>query len=154
MRIRKASPTEARRQADWIAAIDPWRGLGYRAPALGRWLGRVARRGWVREAVQKDRGVEQVIGVMVLQPEFLLGSYISLLAVRPEGQGRGAGRALVAAAARLDPGRRWLYTSSDARNRGAALFYGRLGFSRIGRLPGLIRDGRTEILWRRLKTPL
>lgn len=150
MRIRKASPAEARRQADWIAAIDPWRGLGYRAPALGRWLGRVARRGWVRVAVEGD----EVIAVMVLQPEFLLGSYISLLAVQPDGQGRGAGRALVAAAVRAEPGRRWLYTSSDSRNRRAALFYGRLGFSRIGRLPGLIRDRRTEILWRRLKTPL
>jgi ribosomal protein S18 acetylase RimI-like enzyme len=152
MRIRKASPAQARRQADWIAAIDPWRGLGYRAPALGRWLRRVAGRGWVRVAVQGD--ADEVIAVMVLQPEFLLGSYISLLAVRPDVQGRGAGRALVAAAERAERGRRWLYTSSDARNRAAALFYGRLGFSRIGRLPGLIRDGRTEILWRRLKTPL
>lgn len=150
MRIRKASPAQARRQADWIAAIDPWRGLGYRAPALGRWLARVAKRGWVRAAVDGDA----VIAVMVLQPEFLLGSYISLLAVRPDVQGRGAGRALVGAAVRAERGRRWLYTSSDARNRAAALFYGRLGFSRIGRLPGLIRDGRTEILWRRLKTPL
>jgi ribosomal protein S18 acetylase RimI-like enzyme len=150
MRIRKASPAQARRQADWIAGIEPWRGLGYRAPALARWLARVARRGWVRVAVEGD----VVIAVMVLQPEFLLGSYISLLAVRPDAQGRGAGRALVAAAARLERGRRWLYTSSDARNRAASLFYGRLGFSRIGRLPGLIRDGRTEILLRRLKTPL
>ena len=150
MRIRTASPAQARRQADWIAGIEPWRGLGYRAPALARWLGRVAGRGWVRAALEGD----EVIAVMVLQPEFLLGSYISLLAVRPDAQGRGAGRALVAAAIRAERGRRWLYTSSDARNRAAALFYGRLGFSRIGRLPGLIRDGRTEILWRRLKTPL
>lgn len=150
MRIRKAHPAEARRQADWIVAIEPWRGLGYRAPALGRWLARVAKRGWVRAAVDGDA----VIAVMVLQPEFLLGSYISLLAVRPEAQGRGAGKALVSAAQRLEPGRRWLYTSSDARNRSAAMFYGRLGFSRIGRLPGLIRIGRTEILWRRLKTPV
>ena len=150
MRIRKARPAEARRQADWIVGIEPWRGLGYRAPALGRWLARVAKRGWVRAAVDGDA----VIAVMVLQPEFLLGSYISLLAVRPEAQGHGAGRALVAAAARLEPGRRWLYTSSDASNRSAAVFFGRLGFSRIGRLPGLIRIGRTEILWRRLKTPV
>jgi ribosomal protein S18 acetylase RimI-like enzyme len=150
MRIRKASPTEARRQAEWIVALEPWRGLGYRAPALGRWLARVARRGWARVAVEGG----EVIAVMVLQPEFLLGGYISLLAVRTEAQGRGAGRALVAAALRAEPGRRWLYTSSDAGNRSAASFYRRLGFSRIGRLPGLIREGRTEILWRRPKTPL
>ena len=88
MRIRKARPAEARRQADWIVTIAPWRGLGYRAPALGLWLQRLARRGWVRVAVDRDA----VIAVLVLQPEFLLGGFISLLAVRPDAQGRGVGK--------------------------------------------------------------
>ena len=144
MRIRKASPAEARRQADWIAASEPWRGLGYEAETLGRWLARVARQGRVRAAVAEGA----VAGVMVLQPEFLLGPFIALLAVRPEAAGQGIGRALVAAGERAAPGR-WLYTSSDASNRAAARFYARLGFTRVGRLPGLIRPGRTEILWRK-----
>jgi ribosomal protein S18 acetylase RimI-like enzyme len=145
MRIRKARPAEARRQADWIVALPPWRGLGYRAPALGRWLARVAGRGWVKLAVEG----QAVVAVMVVQPEFLLGRFIALLAVQPPAAGRGLGRALVTAAGRGPAAPRWLYTSSDGRNRAAAAFYRRLGFSPIGRLPGLIRPGRTEILWRR-----
>ena len=35
----RASPAVARKQADWIAGIEPWKGLGYRAQALGRYLG-------------------------------------------------------------------------------------------------------------------
>ena len=35
MRIRKARPSEARRQADWIVAIAPWRGLGYQRAGAG-----------------------------------------------------------------------------------------------------------------------
>jgi len=148
MRIRKASPSEARRQADWIVALEPWRSLGYRAPALGRWLGRSARGGrvWVAAA-----GAD-VAGILVLQPEVLLGSFISLLAVRPEASGQGLGRALVEATAkRVFANSRWLYTSSDSANTAAARFYRRLGFQRVGKLPGLIRPARTEILWRRAR---
>jgi ribosomal protein S18 acetylase RimI-like enzyme len=47
--------------------------------------------------------------------------------------------------------RRWLYVSSDSANLPAARFYKKLGFSRTARLPGLIRDGRTEILWRKAR---
>lgn len=148
MRIRKASPAEARRQADWIAASEPWRGLGYSAEGLGRWMARMAREGRVRVAMADGA----IAGVMVLQPEFLQGPFITLLAVRPEAGGQGIGRALVVAAERAG-GRRWLYTSSDARNRAAGRFYARLGFARVGRLPGLIRPGRTEILWRKAVNP-
>jgi ribosomal protein S18 acetylase RimI-like enzyme len=147
MRTRRPPPNEARRQADWIAAIEPWRSLGYQAPALGRWLARCARRQWVWVAAE---GRAAPLGIIVVQPEVLLGSFISLVAVRPDAAGRGVGRALVEAAARrVFRKSRWLYTSSDAANIPAARFYRKLGFQRVGRLPALIREGRTEILWRR-----
>jgi ribosomal protein S18 acetylase RimI-like enzyme len=146
MRITKATPAVARRQAAWIVALEPWRGLGYRAAPLGRWLARRARVGQVH--VLRERGA--VVGVIVTQPEVLLGHFIALLAVVPAAAGRGIGRALVEhAAGRAFAKSRWLYTSSDTGNRAAAAFYRRLGFARVGRLPDLVRPGRTEVLWRR-----
>jgi GNAT superfamily N-acetyltransferase len=162
MRITRATAVQARRQAAWIVAQEPWLGLGYRAAPLGRWLGRLAGRGLVRIAVEAG----QVVAVIVVQPEVLLGHFIALLAVTPAAAGRGVGRALVEQAAARAAGKarrggpkgvgvgvgvgvRWLYTSSDTANRPAAAFYRKLGFQRIGRLPDLVRQGRIEILWRR-----
>ncbi len=125
--------------------IDPWLSLGYDPRRLGAWLARSARSGGVfvvRTGVRVD-------GIVVVQPDVLLGAFIALVAARPEAAGKGVGRALVDfVAARTFVGRRWLYVSSDTRNRAAAAFYRKLGFTRVGRLPDLVRVGRTEILWR------
>ncbi len=146
MRIRRPDPALAFRQAEWIAAMEPWLSLGYQCTKLSRYLRRMARAEQVLVAEERGR----VLGVIVFQPEFLLGRFIALLAVRAEAAGRGVGRALVL---RIEKEtfktRRWLYVSSDSENRAAAHFYKRLGFTRAARLPGLVRDGRTEILWRK-----
>jgi ribosomal protein S18 acetylase RimI-like enzyme len=143
VRVRKAEPAAARRQAAWIVALEPWRSLGYGAAPLGRWLARMARAGRALAALEGGA----VMGIVVVQPEVLLGEFIALLAVRPEAAGQGIGRALVDQVA--GRGKRWLYVSSDATNRAAAAFYRRVGFARVARLPDLVKDGRTEILWRR-----
>jgi ribosomal protein S18 acetylase RimI-like enzyme len=146
MRIRTADARDARRQAEWIVGLEPWRSLGYEKRRLGAWLARQARAGRVRAAMRGD----VALGLVVAQPDFLLGDFIALLAVRPEAAGEGLGRALVDdAARRAGRGRRWLFTSCDADNRAAMRFYRRLGFVRVGRLPDLIRPGRIEILLRR-----
>lgn len=130
--------------------MDPWRRLGYAAEPLGRWLSCMAGAGRVRVAVDNGR----VLGVAVVQPDVLLGDFIALLAVVPDAAGRGIGRALVEhAAARAARRRRWLYTSSDAKNAAAARFYRKLGFVRVARLADLVRAGATEILWRRALSP-
>lgn len=153
MRIRRPEPALAGRQSRWIASMEPWRSLGYRAQPLARYLRRMARTD--RALVAEE--CSEVLGVLVFQPEFLLGSFVALLAVRPDAAGRGVGRALMARIERATFARkRWLYVSSDGGNRAAARFYRKLGFARVARLPGLIREGRTEILWRKrsLLTPL
>jgi ribosomal protein S18 acetylase RimI-like enzyme len=151
IRIRPARPAEARQQAAWIVALEPWRALGYRADRLGRWLGQRATAGWVKVATRTEpRRPARIVGIIVVQPQVLLGAFIALLAVPPEAAGQGVGRALVEeTAARVLADQRWLFTSSDGENRTAGRFYRALGFVRVGRLPDLVVPGRTEILWRR-----
>ena len=146
MQIRRPEPAQAFRQAAWIVALEPWLSLGYRSAPLGRYLRRMA--GAKRALVAEEN--QQVLGIVVFQTDFLLGHFVALLAVRPEAGGKGIGRALMA---RIEKEafktRRWLYVSSDSANTAAARFYKKLGFTRAARLPGLIRDDRTEILWRK-----
>jgi ribosomal protein S18 acetylase RimI-like enzyme len=154
IRIVRASPAVARRQAAWIAAEEPWRGLGYRAPPLARYLARMGRAGSLWVALPAARptpgGGAGPLGVVVVTDGFLLGGFIALLAVRPDASGQGIGRALVEhVAARVFAKRRWLFVSFDGNNLGAARFYRRLGFARVGRLPDLVAAGRVEILLRK-----
>jgi ribosomal protein S18 acetylase RimI-like enzyme len=143
----RASPAVARRQADWIAGIEPWKGLGYRAEALGRYLARVARAGDVW--IARDDG-RAPAGVIVATDGFLLGGFIALLAVRPDASGKGLGGLLVAhVEARVFAKRRWLFVSCDAGNRAALRFYRRQGFARVGRLPDLVQKGHVELLLRK-----
>jgi ribosomal protein S18 acetylase RimI-like enzyme len=147
--IIRATPAVARRQADWIVAIEPWKGLGYRASALARWLARLAQAGdvWVARTADGEPA-----GVIVATDGFLLGGFIALLAVRPGVSGQGLGTALVAhVEARVFARRRWLFVSCDGNNGAALRFYRRLGFARVGRLPDLVREGRIELLLRKAR---
>ncbi|HEY2899225.1 MAG TPA: GNAT family N-acetyltransferase [Polyangia bacterium] len=151
----RARPAAARAQAGWIATMDPWRGLGYRAPALGRWLGRVASQSSDEIWLARTRPRGPVQGIVVVQGNFLLGSFIALLAVRPSAAGRGVGRALLAhVEARTFASRRWLYVSFDRDNQTARRFYRRQGFARVGALPDLIKPGRVEVLLRKGRSPV
>jgi ribosomal protein S18 acetylase RimI-like enzyme len=147
LRVWRATAPRARAQADWICAIEPWRGLGYRAAALGRYLGRMAGAGnvWLAGAA-----TDRPQGIVVATDGVLLGGFIALLAVRPAAAGQGVGARLVAQVADLTfARRRWLFASCDAGNHGALRFYRRLGFARVGRLPDLVQAGRVELLLRK-----
>ena len=145
--IVRATPAVARKQADWIVGIQPWKGLDYRAAALGRYLARLARAGDVFVARSRGRAPD---GIVVATDGFLLGGFIALLAVRPDAGGQGLGGRLVAhVQARVFTRRRWLFVSCDAGNRAALRFYRRQGFARVGRLPDLVRAGRVELLLRK-----
>jgi ribosomal protein S18 acetylase RimI-like enzyme len=148
--IVRATPAVARKQADWIVGIEPWKGLSYRAAPLGRYLARLAGAGDVW--IARRRGGAPA-GIIVATDGFLLGGFIALLAVRPEASGQGLGGRLVAhVEARVFARRRWLFVSCDAGNRAALRFYRRQGFARVGRLPDLVRPGRIELLLRKPST--
>jgi ribosomal protein S18 acetylase RimI-like enzyme len=150
VRIVRASAAVAQAQAGWIAALEPWRGLGYRAAALGRYLARMAgaHEVWVARAGADTRA--PIAAVVAVQDGVLLGAFVGLLAVRPDAAGAGLGTRLMEhVAARVLAERRWLYVSCDSGNAGALRFYRRLGFARVGRLPDLVKPGSVEILLRR-----
>jgi ribosomal protein S18 acetylase RimI-like enzyme len=146
MPIRRIEPALARQQSQWIVTMEPWRSMGFQAVPLGRWLFRRARAGCVLAVVHQ----RAILGIMVIQPDFLLGTFIALLAVQPQAAGRGVGRALVERVEReCFAKHRWLFVSSDSKNLGAARFYKKLGFGRVARLPDLVCQSRIEILWRK-----
>jgi len=155
MNIIRATPAIARAQSTWIVGIEPWRGLGYSAAPLGSYLGRMAkeREVWIaREGKVKDKKSSggEPLGLVVVQDGFLLGGFVSLLAVRPEAAGQGVGRALMEhVAVRVFDHRPWLFVSCDSANARALAFYKKLGFERVGRLPDLIKPKRVEVLLRR-----
>jgi ribosomal protein S18 acetylase RimI-like enzyme len=149
MEIVRATPALARAQSVWIVGIEPWRSLGYKAAPLGNYLGRMAKEREVWIARGAGRG-EGPLGLVVVQDGFLLGGFVSLLAVRPEDAGKGIGRALMEhVASDVFARRPWLYVSCDSDNKRALTFYRKLGFERVGRLPDLIKPKRDEILLRR-----
>jgi ribosomal protein S18 acetylase RimI-like enzyme len=147
--IIRATPALARSQAKWIVGIEPWRGLGYRAAPLASYLARMARERevWLARTPARQAAT---LGMIVVQDGFLLGGFVSLLAVRPDVTGQGVGRALMEhVTARIFTARPWLFVSCDAANPAALAFYRKLGFKRVGRLPDLIQPGRVELLLRR-----
>jgi ribosomal protein S18 acetylase RimI-like enzyme len=129
--------------------IEPWRGLGYSAAPLGRYLARMAKEREVWVARGQARGAAP-LGLVVVQDGFLLGGFVSLLAIRPEATGQGVGRALMEhVEAHVFARRPWLFTSCDSDNKRALSFYRKLGFERVGRLPDLIKPKRVELLLRK-----
>ncbi len=152
MTIIRATPALARAQSAWIVGIEPWRGLGYSAAPLGRYLGRMARERevWIARSAKETRRGAPPLGLVVVQDGFLLGGFVSLLAVRPDAAGQGVGRALMEhVAARVFTKRLWLFVSCDAANGRALSFYRKLGFQRVGRLPDLVKPKRVEVLLRK-----
>jgi ribosomal protein S18 acetylase RimI-like enzyme len=93
-------------------------------------------------------------GFIIFTPEqvFARGGYIRAVGVAPDARRRGIGKKLLAHAERIMARRcpnSYLCVSSF--NRQAIAFYTALGYSRVGKLPGLITPGFAEyIYWKRL----
>lgn len=134
-----------------IANMDPWRRYGFAAERLQGFIAQPspqAQRYLVREETR-------VLGVVVLKPGWMFGTYLNFLAVLAAGQGRGIGGGVLEwmHAEGVRRGERNQFVATSAFNAGALRFYQRHGFARVADLPGLIRDDETEILLRRRLLP-
>jgi ribosomal-protein-alanine N-acetyltransferase len=97
---------------------------------------------------------DEPAGFIIFSPEpvFARGGYIRAVGVASDHRGRGIGRKLLAAAERVmarQCANSYLCVSSF--NRKAAAFYKANGYTRVGKLPGLIKSGAAEyIYWKKL----
>jgi ribosomal protein S18 acetylase RimI-like enzyme len=87
------------------------------------------------------------------EPVFARGGYLRAIGVDPAMRRQGFGRKLLAFAesrmARRCPN---IYLCVSSFNRRAQAFYKGLGYTRVGKLPGLIVPDASEyIFWKRLK---
>ena len=96
-----------------------------RTRSAGTWPARPGRGAvWIARAT--PRGAP--LAIAVVDDGVLLGSFVALLAVRPEASGQGLGRALVDhVAARTFATRRWLYVSVRREESGRAAFLPQVG---------------------------
>lgn len=130
-----------------LAAMDPWRTLGYTAAGLAAYLGREDA---ALTRVVLERGGAPA-AVLALRRPWLRGPYVELLAVLPAARGAGLGHGLVEWAAAQAGGNLWACVS--AFNQPARAFYARAGFTEIAALADLVADGHDEILLRRRLGP-
>ena len=135
--------------AERLAAMDPWHRLGYETGRLQRYLSGDSP-ALARFRIDCDG---ELAGVVAVRSPWLHGPYLELLAVLPEHQGRGLGSTVLRWMETEAGASRNLWVAVSSFNGPARSFYARHGFSEIGTVPGLVRDGFDEILLRKALTP-
>ena len=141
------SEAEASALGALLAAMAPWRTLGYTATALQRYLWRQDATLYRYAVVVQDRP----IGVVCVRYPWLRGAYLELIGLEATVQRRGIGREIVhwlEGQARLAAHNVWVLVS--AFNAPARTFYARQGFAEIGTLKDFVRPGADEVLLRKV----
>ena len=141
------TPAAAAELAPQIADIGPWAHYHFSPDAMRAGL-LITEDGAIRYQLTCN---DVPAGVVIIRSPWLAGPYLQILAVLPAFQGTGAGTAIL----------RWYETTAlTARMRNAWLcvsgfnvdaqrFYQRYGYTMIGHLPDLMRDGDDEMLMRK-----
>lgn len=133
-----------------VAASEPWKRLNERID-FPRILSQ--ERPLVRAYVCTEG--REPLGFVLFTPEpvFARGGYLRAIGVSPAMRRRGIGKKLLSFAEKAVSGKSpILYLCVSSFNRRAQAFYRRMGYSRVGKLPGLIHPGAAEyIYWKWLK---
>ncbi len=139
--------TAAATLAPAIAAIGPWAHYHFDADRMRASL-LVTGDGAIRYQLLAE---DVPSGVIIIRSPWLSGPYLQILAVLPTLQGKGAGARVLkwyedtAMAARIR--NVWLCVSGF--NLDAQRFYQRFGYTLVGHLHDLMRDGDDELLMRK-----
>lgn len=130
-----------------IASIGPWAHYNFDQQRMQASL-LVTGDGAIRYELLAD---DVPSGVVIIRSPWLAGPYLQILAVLPTLQGKGAGAMILkwyeqtAMAARMR--NVWLCVSSF--NVDAQRFYQRFGYTLVGHIHDLMRDGDDELLMRK-----
>lgn len=144
------APFEAGQAGVLCASMDPWARYRTTAGELTAFFARTEP-GAPRFAIRVNGQLE---GVLVLKSNWLAGPYIQTFALARLAQGQGTGSLILGfidAQARAARNRNVWVAASDF-NAAALRFYERHGFVRTAEIPGLLQDGRDEILLRKRVT--
>ena len=145
VRIEGAAGLDANDCRRLVLRNDPWRSLGYGEADIDRIV-----RGSAADSVLLARVGDRVVGFAHTAPGVLLGEYLKMLAVEPEQQASGIGRALMSELERR-AFQRWpnVYLCVSDFNQAARGFYRRLGYEEVGVLQDLLVPGQGEIFMRK-----
>jgi ribosomal protein S18 acetylase RimI-like enzyme len=150
--IRIVPLTRARVRAceDIVAVSEPWKTLRERIHFLPA---RSGERSGVLSYVCTV-GAETA-GFILFSPDpvFARGGYLRAIGVSPRFRGQGIGKRLLSFAEKTAAKRSLnFFLCVSSFNRGAQAFYKACGYTRAGKLPGLIVQGVSEyIYWKRLR---
>jgi len=131
---------------DIVSSSDPWKTLQERVDFMP----------FVRKKQAYVAMVEgAVAGFVVFTPEpvFARGGYLRALAVAPAIRRSGIGRNLLGFAEKTTAKQAInFYLCVSSFNREGQIFYRKRGYTKVGKVDGLIRRGASEyIYWKRLR---
>ena len=91
--------------------------------------------------------------VFTAEPVFARGGYLRAIGVSPAIRGLGVGRLLMDFAEKMTAKKALnLFLCVSSFNRPAQAFYRKCGYTKVGRIDGLIRKGASEyIYWKKLR---
>ncbi len=145
------------RVTDIMRGAEPWKSYGMTRDSIAGFLGGSVRAGVARIVVigKPARPVHpgRVLGVVTIQPAFLGGRFLEILALDEAHRGKGIGRRVIDAVCLEAPLRvRDLFVLVAETNTTAKSFYEHLGFKDVGTMPGLILPEKVErLIWLRFR---
>ena len=136
--------------AEIVSSSDPWKRLGERLDFVSLLSGeRPDLKSYVCVVDKK------AVGFIVFTPDpvFARGGYLRAIGVAPSLRRLGIGNRLLAYAEKTTARRSSnFYLCVSSFNRRAQVFYKKLGYLRVGKVPDLLVQGSSEyIYWKRLR---
>ncbi len=145
-----------------MMASEPWESYGFTSHTIEKFIGgcveaKIARvilcSEKEKEETPENIAMEYVVGIAVVQPGFLGGRFLEILAVAEQHRQKGIGKKVIETICRECPSNiRDLFVLAAMSNTDAIAFYDKMDFVDVGELPGLILPNKVErLIWRRFR---